>query len=116
MVRLHSELISETVSIDEKGRLVLPKKIRQEARISTKSKLVVRAGCVGRIELSDPRVLTRPSTSYRREEACRLEGRGPRSSLVSSLGRKVDLSEAISYYLRERRTGRTFCVSAGSRL
>jgi bifunctional DNA-binding transcriptional regulator/antitoxin component of YhaV-PrlF toxin-antitoxin module len=50
--------MSETVSIDEKGRLVLPKKIRQEARIGTKTKLVVRASGVGRVELSDPRVLT----------------------------------------------------------
>ncbi len=51
-------LMSETVSIDEKGRLVLPKKVRQEAHISTRSKLVVRASGVGRVELSDPKVLT----------------------------------------------------------
>lgn len=49
--------MSETVSVDEKGRLVLPKKVRQKAHINTKTKLVARVDGVGRVELSDPRVL-----------------------------------------------------------
>ncbi len=50
--------MNETVSIDEKGRLVLPKKIREEAHIGFNTKLVVRASGVGRVELSDPKILT----------------------------------------------------------
>jgi bifunctional DNA-binding transcriptional regulator/antitoxin component of YhaV-PrlF toxin-antitoxin module len=50
--------MSEVVSVDEKGRLVLPKKVRQEAHISVRTKLVARASGVGRVELSDPKVLT----------------------------------------------------------
>ena len=50
--------MSETVSIDEKGRLVLPKRVRQEAHIGVRTKLVARASGVGRVELSDPKVLT----------------------------------------------------------
>jgi bifunctional DNA-binding transcriptional regulator/antitoxin component of YhaV-PrlF toxin-antitoxin module len=50
--------VNETVSVDEKGRLVLPKKIREEARIGVKTKLLARASGVGRVELSDPRILT----------------------------------------------------------
>ena len=49
--------MSEIVSLDEKGRLVLPKKIRTEAHISLQSKLVARAAGVGRVELFDPEVL-----------------------------------------------------------
>jgi bifunctional DNA-binding transcriptional regulator/antitoxin component of YhaV-PrlF toxin-antitoxin module len=50
--------MKETVSVDAKGRLVLPKKIREEARIGVNTKLVARASGVGRVELSDPRILT----------------------------------------------------------
>jgi len=50
--------MSETVSIDEKGRVVLPKKIREEAGIVPKSTLLVRISGTGRIELSNPALLT----------------------------------------------------------
>lgn len=49
--------MSEVVSVDDKGRLVLPKKIRQQARIGRGTKLIARASGVGRVELTDPRVL-----------------------------------------------------------
>lgn len=50
--------MSDTVSIDEKGRLVLPKKIREEAGIVPKSILLVRVSGAGRIELSNSDLLT----------------------------------------------------------
>jgi len=49
--------MSEVVSMDEKGRLVLPKKVRAEARIEVQSKLVVRAVGIGRVELLAPEIL-----------------------------------------------------------
>lgn len=60
--------MSETVSVDEKGRLVLPKKIREEAGIALKSELLVRASGTGRIELSDPKVLTEQAQSIGRKK------------------------------------------------
>jgi AbrB family looped-hinge helix DNA binding protein len=77
--------MSETVSIDEKGRLVLPKKIREEAGIAPKSRLVVRISGTGRIELSDPKVLA--------EEAQRI-GKNKLS------GWREDEHEATSYLMR----------------
>ncbi len=50
--------MSELVSMDKKGRLVLPKKVRTEARIDVDRKLVARVIGVGRVELSDPDVLS----------------------------------------------------------
>jgi len=49
--------MSEAVSIDGSGRIVLPKKIREKARIGVNVKLVVRVSGVGRVELLDPQVL-----------------------------------------------------------
>jgi AbrB family looped-hinge helix DNA binding protein len=49
--------MSETVSVDEKGRLVLPKKIREKAGIGVNVKLLAKATGAGRVELSDPRIL-----------------------------------------------------------
>jgi bifunctional DNA-binding transcriptional regulator/antitoxin component of YhaV-PrlF toxin-antitoxin module len=49
--------VSQTVSVDKKGRLVLPKKIRAEAHINVERKLVARAAGIGRVELFDPVVL-----------------------------------------------------------
>jgi AbrB family looped-hinge helix DNA binding protein len=49
--------MSESVSIDKKGRLVLPKKIRQEAHISVGTKLIAKARGEGRVELLDPETL-----------------------------------------------------------
>jgi len=49
--------MGEAVSIDKKGRLVLPKWIRQEAHIEVGRQLVARAVGVGRVELLDPAVL-----------------------------------------------------------
>ncbi len=46
-----------TVTVDKKGRLVLPKKVREEAHISVNSRLVARAKGEGRIELFDPDLL-----------------------------------------------------------
>ncbi len=80
--------MSETVSIDEKGRLVLSKKIREEAGIVPKSTLVVRISGAGRIELSNPSLLI--------EEAQRI-GRRKLS------GWKEDEHEATSYLLESVR-------------
>ena len=49
--------MSETVTLDEKGRLVLPKKIREQAGITANKTLVVRASGIGLVELSDPDLL-----------------------------------------------------------
>ena len=50
--------MSETVSIDKKGRLVLPKRVRAEAHIDVDRKLVARATGIGRVELFDPDILS----------------------------------------------------------
>ncbi len=50
--------MSETVSIDKKGRLVLPKRIRAAAHIDADKTLVVRATGIGRVELFDPDILS----------------------------------------------------------
>ena len=49
--------MAETVSLDKKGSLVLPKKLRKEAHISLGIELVVRVKGIGSVELSDPRIL-----------------------------------------------------------
>ncbi len=49
--------MDETVSVDNKGRLVLPKRVRVQAGIAVNRELVVRATGVGRVELLDPNVL-----------------------------------------------------------
>jgi bifunctional DNA-binding transcriptional regulator/antitoxin component of YhaV-PrlF toxin-antitoxin module len=49
--------VSEIVSIDKKGRLVLPKKVRTEAGINLEKRLVARATGIGRVELFDPEIL-----------------------------------------------------------
>ncbi len=49
--------MDETVSVDRKGRLVLPKAVRAQARIDVNHELVVRATGIGRVELLDPVVL-----------------------------------------------------------
>jgi bifunctional DNA-binding transcriptional regulator/antitoxin component of YhaV-PrlF toxin-antitoxin module len=45
--------MSESVTMDEKGRLVLPKRVRESARISPNTKLVAVARGVGVVELYD---------------------------------------------------------------
>ena len=50
--------MSETVSVDKKGRLVLPKRVRAKAQIGVGKKLVARAIGVGRVELFDPEILS----------------------------------------------------------
>jgi bifunctional DNA-binding transcriptional regulator/antitoxin component of YhaV-PrlF toxin-antitoxin module len=50
--------MSESVLMDKKGRLVLPKKVRVEARLEVNKKLVARVTGVGRVELLDPDVLS----------------------------------------------------------
>jgi bifunctional DNA-binding transcriptional regulator/antitoxin component of YhaV-PrlF toxin-antitoxin module len=50
--------MSEAVSIDKKGRLVLPKRVRVEAHIDVDRQLIARAIGVGRVELLDPEVLS----------------------------------------------------------
>jgi bifunctional DNA-binding transcriptional regulator/antitoxin component of YhaV-PrlF toxin-antitoxin module len=49
--------MKETVSLDSKGRLVLPKRVRLQAGIEVNHDLVARAIGVGRIELLDPSIL-----------------------------------------------------------
>lgn len=49
--------MSKTVAVDKKGRLVLPKRVREEARINVNTKLVAKARGVGRVELVDPDIL-----------------------------------------------------------
>ncbi len=48
--------MNETVSVDNKGRLVLPKSVRAKAGIDVNRQLIVRATGVGRVELLDPSV------------------------------------------------------------
>jgi len=50
--------MGEAVSMDKRGRLVLPKRVRLEAHINVESELVARAVGVGRVELLDPKVLS----------------------------------------------------------
>lgn len=50
--------MGEAVSIDKKGRLVLPKRVRVEAHIDVGRRLVASATGVGRVELLDPEVLS----------------------------------------------------------
>ncbi len=50
--------VSEIVSVDKKGRLVLPKRVRAEAQIDVERKLVARAAGIGRVELFDPEILS----------------------------------------------------------
>jgi bifunctional DNA-binding transcriptional regulator/antitoxin component of YhaV-PrlF toxin-antitoxin module len=50
--------MSEPVSIDRKGRLVLPKRVRAEAHIDVATHLVAKVIGVGRVELLDPEVLS----------------------------------------------------------
>ena len=47
----------ETVRLDRKGRLVLPKKIREETHISVDTTLIARAKGEGQIEIIDPSIL-----------------------------------------------------------
>lgn len=49
--------MNETVSMDRKGRLVLPKAVRAQAHIDVNHELLVRATDIGRVELLDPSVL-----------------------------------------------------------
>ena len=49
--------MSETIFVDRKGRLVLPKKVREQARIGVNTRLVAKVSDVGRIELFDPDIL-----------------------------------------------------------
>jgi AbrB family looped-hinge helix DNA binding protein len=51
------DAVNETVTVDEKGRIVLPKKVREKARIKANSRLVAEAKGEGRIELFDPDLL-----------------------------------------------------------
>jgi len=53
------DAVSETVTVDEKGRLVLPKRVREKARIRANSRLVAEAKVEGRIELLDLDLLMR---------------------------------------------------------
>ncbi len=49
--------MAETVKLDKKGRLVVPKKIREETRIRIDTTLIARAKGEGQIELIDPSIL-----------------------------------------------------------
>jgi AbrB family looped-hinge helix DNA binding protein len=51
--------VVETVTVDDKGRLVLPKKVREEARIKANAVLLVDVKEEGRVELIDPEALMR---------------------------------------------------------
>jgi len=51
--------VGETVTVDDKGRLVLPKRVREEARIKANTLLMVNIVEEGRVELIDPDVLMR---------------------------------------------------------
>ena len=47
----------EMVTVDGKGRMVLPKKIRKQAKIGTNVRLIAYVSGPGKVELSDPVVL-----------------------------------------------------------
>lgn len=51
--------MSATVTLDKKGRLVLPKKVREKARIGLNRRLFARVAGEGHIELIDPDLLLR---------------------------------------------------------
>jgi AbrB family looped-hinge helix DNA binding protein len=51
--------MSATVTMDKKGRLVLPKEVRDKAGVKAGSRLVVEAKGEGRIELLDADLLMR---------------------------------------------------------
>jgi DNA-binding transcriptional regulator/RsmH inhibitor MraZ len=51
--------VSATVTLDRKGRLLLPTRIRDAARLRVNARLVVRASGEGRVELLDPALLLR---------------------------------------------------------
>lgn len=51
--------VSETVTLDRKGRLVLPKGIREAAHLRVNATLVIGATGEGHIELLDPALLLR---------------------------------------------------------
>lgn len=59
MIPGHRKDVSATVTLDKKGRLVLPKKVRVGARINVNSRLVVRVRGVGEVELFDPDLMMR---------------------------------------------------------
>ncbi|MFH2111340.1 MAG: hypothetical protein ABIJ47_08795 [Candidatus Bathyarchaeota archaeon] len=63
--------MGETVTMDDKGRLVLPKKIREEARIKANTVLVVNVKEEGHVELIDPETLMRKA---REVGAAKLKG------------------------------------------
>ena len=50
-------VMAEMVTVDDKGRIVLPRKIRKQAQIGTNVKLVAYVSGPGKVELSDPVVL-----------------------------------------------------------
>ncbi len=56
--------MSATVTVDKKGRLVLPKTVREEARINVNSRLVARAKGEGRVELFDPDLLMKKAQEF----------------------------------------------------
>ncbi len=49
--------MSGTVVVDSKGRVVLPKKIREQADITVNTRLVARVKGKGKIELINPDIL-----------------------------------------------------------
>ncbi|MBX8635165.1 MAG: hypothetical protein KIS30_05040 [Thermoplasmata archaeon] len=49
--------MAEMVTVDDKGRIVLPRKIRKQAQIGTNVKLVAYVSGPGKVELLDPVVL-----------------------------------------------------------
>jgi len=63
--------VGETVTVDDKGRLVLPKKVREEARIKANTVLVVNVMEEGHVELIDPETLMRKA---REVAAAKLRG------------------------------------------
>ncbi|MDG6988650.1 MAG: AbrB family transcriptional regulator [Nitrososphaerota archaeon] len=63
--------MGETVSVDEKGRLVLPKRVREAAGIEPRAELLARVSGAGRVELFDPEVL---NAKARKIGAEKLEG------------------------------------------
>ena len=50
-------VMAEMVTVDDKGRIVLPRKIRKQAKIGTNVRLIAYVSGPGKVELSDPVVL-----------------------------------------------------------
>jgi bifunctional DNA-binding transcriptional regulator/antitoxin component of YhaV-PrlF toxin-antitoxin module len=84
--------MSETVAVDKKGRLVLPKKVRQQAGIHVDTKLLARAKGIGRVELLDPDILMKRAQEIGAKKLAgwKEDEHEATHSLLESMKRKIE--------------------------